>query len=332
MSDHPSSDRFTRRDSLAALAALLVAPSGRAQEAAWPSKPIRMVAPTTPGSGADIFCRLFSERLALGLKQTVVVDNKPGANGALALDAVMQQPADGYTLAFMSSSSTVINQAVQAKLRFDVLTDLVPIVQIGAGGIHLVVSPDFPARTLKEFIALVKARPGQYNYASWGIGSTGHLMMEWLKTQAGLDLRHVPYKSVPQIYQDMQGGVVQIAWVDATSSVSLIKSGKLRGLALSASRRGPALPDLPTLTEQGYRFEADAWYGIFAPKGTPPAVVSLVNQQIRQALVAPDLKDRFLQINMADAPLRSPQEFAAVVKADLKVWQDIARTTSIRTE
>lgn len=299
---------------------------------AWPTRPIRMIVPSAGGSGADQMCRVFSERLAQVLRQPVVVDNKPGANGILAADILVRQPGDGYTLGWFSSSSTVINQALQPRLSFDVVTDMVPIVQIGAGGIHLVAAPDFPAKNLQELVAVLRANPGKYNYATWGIGSTGHLMMEWLKSQAGLDVRHVPYKTVPQIYQDMQGGIVPIAWVDASSSVPLIKSGRLRGIALSASRRGPALPELATLTQQGMRFESDAWYGIFAPKGTPAHVVNTVNRHVREALVAPELKDRLLALNLGETPQRTPEEFARVVREDLKVWQDIARANNIKVE
>ncbi|WP_254789770.1 tripartite tricarboxylate transporter substrate binding protein [Variovorax sp. OV329] len=326
---------ISRRQILAALGGAAL--QGRvlaAAESPWPSRPIRMLVPSAGGSGADLMCRLFSDQLSQALGQPVVVDNKPGANGILAADLLVHQPGDGYTLGWLSSSSTVINQALQPKLPFDVTTDLVPVVQVGAGGIHLVVAPDFPAKNLAEFVAVVKARPADtYDYGSWGIGSTGHLMMEWLKAKAGLQIRHVPYKTVPQIYQDLQGGNIQIAWVDASSSVPLIKAGKLRGIAMSASRRGPQLPDLPTLTEQGYRFEADAWYGVFAPKGTPAPVVAAVNRHIRAALLAPALESRRFQLNLSqDTPQRSPEEFAQVVRQDLKVWQAIVRENGIRIE
>ena len=321
-----------RRSLLTLAAAGLLGVRGAQAQDAWPNRPIRMIVPSAGGSGADLMCRVFSERLAQMLRQPVVVDNKPGANGILAAEMLVRQPADGYTFAWLSSSSTVINQALQPKLPFNVITDMVPVVQVGAGGIHLVAAADFPAKNLQELIAVVRANPGKYNYASWGVGSTGHLMMEWLKSQAGLDIRHVPYKTVPQIYQDMQGGIVPIAWVDASSSVPLIKAGKLRGIAISASRRGPALPDLPTLTQQGMRFESDAWYGIFAPKGTPASMVATVNRHIREALVAPELKDRLLALNLSDTPPRLPDEFARVVRDDLKVWQDIVRSNNIKVD
>ncbi len=324
-----------RRRLLALLgAAGLAGATGVRAESAWPARPIRMVVPSGAGSGADLLCRLFSDALAQAVKQPVVVDNRPGANGVLAAEQLVRAAPDGYTLGWLSSSSTVINQAVQPNLSFDVARDTVPIVQVGVGGIALVVTPDLPARNLQEFIAAVKARPpGALNYASWGVGSTGHLVMEWVKAKAGLDLRHVPYKTMPQIYQDMQGGNIQIAWVDVSSSVPLIKSGKLRCLALSGTQRSPQMPQVQTLTQQGYRFDADAWYGVFAPRGTPAAVVEAVNRHVRAALVAPELKDRRMALNLDDnTPQRSPEDFGRLVREDLKLWQGIARDAGIKLD
>lgn len=327
----PSCRDLTRRQTLASLIASLGTVPTFAQ-ANWPNRPIRMIVPSGGGSGGDLMARTFGNALASGLHQPVVIDNKPGANGVLAIETVLQQPADGYTLAFLSSSYTVINQALQPKLPYDVVADLVPIVQIGAGGIHLVVTPDFPAKTLADFVALARANPGKYNYGSWGVGSTGHLMMEWLKSTARIDLRHIPYKTVPQIYQDMQGGNLTVAWVDASSSVSLIQTGRLRALAISGSRRGPAFPNLPTLTEQGFKFDSDAWYGIFARKGTPSVVINGVNEHVRAALKSDALQARFLQLNMAETPQRTPIAFAQTVKDDLAIWKGIVRDNNIQVE
>lgn len=324
-----------RRRFLTTIGALgLVGTAGAQAQSAWPGRPIRMIVPSAAGSGADLLCRLFSDALGQALMQPVVVDNKPGANGILAADQLVKAPPDGYTLGWLSSSSTVVNQAVQPNLSFDVTRDTVPIVQVGVGGIVLVVSPDFPARTLEEFVSVVKARPaGHFNYGSWGVGSTGHLVMEWFKARAGLDLRHVPYKTIPQIYQDMQGGNIQIGWVDVSSSVPLIKAGKVRAIAVSGTQRSPQTPEVPTLTQQGFRFDADAWYGVFAPKGTPASVVAQVNRHVRAALVAPELKDRRLSLNLDDkTPQRSPEEFARTVRDDLKIWQAVARESGVKLD
>ena len=298
----------------------------------WPARPVRLILPSAGGSGPDTIARIFAERLSRSLKQPVVVDNRPGANGVIGVDAVAKSAPDGYTLLFASSSSTVISQALLSKLPFDVTRDLVPVAQIFSGGIHLVVANDFPAQDLKTFVALVRANPGKYDYATWGPGSTGQLVMESLKRRNGLDIRHVPYKTINQIYQDIQGGRIHVAFVDATSSVPLIKAGKLRGIAITGSHRGPALPELRTMTEQGYPFDTDAWYGVFAPKGTPQSVVAAVHREILSTLSAPELRERFLQLNLVDPPLKTPEQFAQTVRVDLRVWQDIARANQIHLD
>ena len=321
-----------RRALLGGLAATLfgAAPSVRAQALAWPSRPIRMVLPSAGGSGPDVLARVLFERLARTLRQPIVIDNRPGANGALAVMEAVRAPGDGYTLLFASSSFTVINQALQPKPAFDTLTDLVPVAQIASGGIHLIVHADLPVHNLKELIALAKANPGKYDYATWGIGSTGQLAMEVIKTQAGIDLRHVPYKTVGQIYQDMQGGLVKIAFVDATSSLAQIRAGRIRAIAVTGSRRMPAPPELPTLAEQGIPFTTDAWYGVFAPKGTPGAIVETLHREIHAALAVPEVRERLLQLNLANLPLKTPAQFAQTVAEDLGVWRDIAQRHHIR--
>ncbi|WP_417282491.1 Bug family tripartite tricarboxylate transporter substrate binding protein [Comamonas sp.] len=323
----------TRRCILFALVALgtSLASNLHAQEA-WPKRPVRMVIASPGGSGPDVLLRVMTERVSQALKQPVVVDNRPGANGHLATIEVAKAPADGYTVLFASAAGTVVNQALQPDLALNVLAKFTPVAQIGAGGIHLVTSPDFPAANLQEFIAYVKANPGKLNYASWGVGSTGHLVMESLKNQYKLDVRHVPYKSVPQIYQDMGGGIIKVAFVDATSSLPLIKNGKLKALGNTGTARGPALPELATFTEQGVKFAADGWYGVFVPKGTPDAVVSRLHREFLKVMMDPAMKERLLQFNMAHPPLKSPEEFCKTVAADLLLWQSIVKTNGIRIE
>lgn len=322
-----------RRSFLFALATLCssLAPTLHAQEP-WPYRPIRMVIASPGGSGPDVLLRVMTERISQALKQPVVIDNRPGANGQLANVEVAKAPADGYTVLFASAAGTVVNQALQPNLAVNVLTKFIPVAQVGAGGIHLVISPDFPAANVQEFIAYVKANPGKLNYASWGVGSTGHLVMESLKKQYGLDIRHVPYKSVPQIYQDMGGGIIKVAFVDATSSIPLIKNGKLKALGNTGTARGPALPELATFTEQGVKFAADGWYGVFVPKGTPDEVVSRLHREFLKVMVDPAMKERLLQFNMANPPLKSPEDFGKTVAADLQLWQSIVKANDIRIE
>ncbi|WP_059410416.1 Bug family tripartite tricarboxylate transporter substrate binding protein [Cupriavidus basilensis] len=324
----------SRRDALRWLAWLgLGAVLHPARAAAtWPSRPIRLVVPASAGSGPDLFARPLAEVIGRRLGQPFVIDNKPGATGIIGNNIVAKAAPDGQTLLFTYAATVVINQTLQPKMPYDGLRDLTPVAQIGAGGNFLVVVPAFPARNLKEFVAHVRARPDAYDYASWGIGSGGHLTMEALRMQSGIRMRHVPYKSVPQILNDMQGGIVKVGWVDASSSLPLIRAGKLRVLAISGTRRGAATPDVPTMTEQGYPFDTDSWYGLFAPAGTPAAIVQRLNAEVNQALASADIRERFLQMNMTDPPIKTPEQFAQTVRDDVAVWGNVIRANHITVD
>lgn len=315
---------------LAAMTALCTV-SALAQEA-WPSRPITIVVGNAAGSGGDLLCRVLAVGLSVALKQPVVVDNRVGANSAIASQAVVRAKPDGYTLLFGNASSTVINQAIQKTAPFDARTDLAAIAQVGAGGVALVATPDFPASDMKEFIAAAKANPGKYDYASWGIGSQGHLVMEWIGHNNGIRMNHVPYKSITAITQDMQGGVVHVGFLDVASAMPLVKQGRLKVLGLTGSLRSPGLPSAPLMSEQGVDFTTDGWYGVFAPKGTPAPIVALLNQEVTRLLASPALRERLLQLNIADAPVKSPEAFARTVKDDLAVWEQIARSASIKVD
>ncbi|WP_035883993.1 Bug family tripartite tricarboxylate transporter substrate binding protein [Cupriavidus metallidurans] len=305
-------------------------PAGAA--ATWPSRPIRLVVPASAGSGPDLFARPLAEMIGKRLGQSFVIDNKPGATGIIGNDIVAKAAPDGQTLLFTYAATVVINQTLQPKMPYDGLRDLAPIAQIGAGGNFLVVAPDFPARNLKEFVAHIRARPDAYDYASWGIGSGGHLTMEALKMQTGIRLRHVPYKTVPQILNDMQGGVVRVAFVDTSSSLPLLRAGKLRALAVSGTRRGSASPDVPTMTEQGYPFDTNSWYGMFAPAGTPDAIVQRLNAEVNLALASAEMRERFMQLNMADPPIRTAAQFAQTVRDDVTAWGNVIRANHITVD
>jgi tripartite-type tricarboxylate transporter receptor subunit TctC len=317
----------------AALASGLAVPRrATAQGDAWPSRPIRLVVASGAGSGTDIFARLFAQRLGQVFGQPVVVDNRPGANGMIGNDMVAKARPDGYTLLFTYAASVVINATLQPKVPYDALKDLTPVAQIGSGGNFLVVSPQLPVHNLKEFVTYVRAHPDQLEYASWGVGSGGHLTMEALKAQTGLKIRHVPYKTVPQILTDMQGGIVKVAFVDSSSPLPLIRSGKLRALASSGTRRGPALPDLQTMTEQGYPFNADSWYGLFVPAGTPTEIVRRLNAEVNHALASPELNERFSTYNLGTPPIKTAQQFADTVRNDVRMWGEVIRAANVTPE
>ena len=314
----------------ASLVALSTIPLAAQQT--YPSKPITIMIGNSAGSGGDILCRTLAAGLSASLKQSVIVENRVGANSYLASLAVVNARPDGYTLLFGNASSTVINQAVQKHTRFDSRTDLAAIAQVGAGGIALVATPDFPAEGIKDFIALAKANPGKQNYASWGIGSQGHLVMEWLQHRSGFNMNHVPYKSITAITQDLQGGIINLGFTDVASAMPLVKQGRLKVLGLTGSLRSPGLPAAPLMSEQGVDFKTDGWYGVFAPKGTPPSVVALLNLEINRLLASPELRDRLLQLNIANAPLKSSEEFAQTVRDDLQVWEQIAQSSKIELD
>ena len=323
----------SRRDALRLLALVGLGTALRpARAAAWPARPIRLVVPASAGSGPDLFARPLTEAMGKRLGQPFVIDNKPGATGIIGNDIAAKAAPDGQTLLFTYAATVVINQTLQPKMPYDGLRDLVPVAQVGAGGNFLVVVPEFPAHNLKEFVAHVRARPDAYDYASWGIGSGGHLTMEALRMQTGIRMRHVPYKTVPQILNDMQGGIVKVGWVDTSSSLPLIRAGKLRALAISGTRRGSATPDVLTMTEQGFPFDTNSWYGLFAPAGTPAAIVERLNAEVHRALASADMRERFVQMNMADPPIKSAAQFAQTVRDDVAAWGNVIRANHITVD
>lgn len=329
----PSAHATGRRRLLRAAAALPMAmhvPSLFAQQ--WPARPIRFVVASAAGSGGDIIARILTDGLSRRLGQSVIVDNRPGATGIIATEAVVRSPPDGYTLLFTYAAAIAVNHTLQPKLSYDTFKDLAPIAQVGAGGNVLVVSPDLPVTNLREFVDYMKLHPDKYNYGSWGIGSGGHLVMEGLKMQTGVRLNHVPYTSMPQIYNDMQNGAIKVAFVDSASSAPLLKAGKIRGLAISGSHRAPLLPTVATMTEQGFPFDTDAWYGVFAPGGTPAPIIERLNGDINALLNSPETRNRLAAVNLSDPPIKSVAEFTATLHTDVDTWKQIIRTAHIRLE
>lgn len=303
-----------------------------AQSAEWPdARPIRIVSPGAPGAGSDLFARMFAELLGQTLKQRIIVDNKPGANGIIGNDAVAKAAPDGYTLLFSYAAAIVMNQALQPNLPYNALTDLQPVAQIGAGGTYLLVGPDIPANNLKEFVALIKANPGKYDYASWGIGSGGHMQMEWLMMHSGLKMNHVPYKATAPMVADLNAGVVKIGFADTASTTPLVKAGRLKAIAISGTRRSPGLPDLPTMAEQGFPLQIDAWYCMMAPARTPMAIVRRLNAEVNRILEDPANAARFGSLNFAlPAPIKSPEQFGQTIREDIDLWRQVVKTADIK--
>lgn len=324
--------RFTTT-ALTVLAAPCFGSGARAQAAdGWPSRPIRLIVPGLPGAASDVFARVLAERLGPVLKQPVLVDNRPGASGMLATKAVMQTPADGYTLLYATASSTVMVAALKPDLGVDFTKDLEPVAATFFGGVLLAVNPEVPAKNLKELVALVRAHPDQYSYASWGIGSNGHLTMEWLKAQTGMQVQHVPYKGIAPILTEMSTGIVKIGWVDLVGALPFIQSGKIRAIAANGTVRTAQLPGVPTMAEQGFPFPGTGWQGVFAPKGTPPAIIGRLNAEINKILSTPEIRDLTVRLNVEPPQARSIEQFRALLVRDFEVWRKIVVDGKIKAE
>jgi tripartite-type tricarboxylate transporter receptor subunit TctC len=316
-----------------AFAAACVATAAHAQGPdAYPDKPVTLVVPTAPAGGTDTIARIFAEALGKALGQTFIVDNRPGANGILGAEIVARAAPDGQRLLFTYAAAMVVNPSLYKKLSYDPVKDFAPVAQIGRGGNLLLVRKDLPVKTIQEFVAYAKARPDKLNYCSWGAGSGGHLAMESLKKQAGLVMTHVPYKGSGPCVQDLVGGQVDAAFADISSTVEIVRAGRIRALANSGPSRIPMLPDVPTMTESGYPFKNYAWYGVLAPAKTPPAIVKKLNEAVNQALRDPALVRRMHELNFNDLPQNTPEQFAATIRQDLQDWGALVKDIGLTLE
>jgi tripartite-type tricarboxylate transporter receptor subunit TctC len=305
----------------------------QAQSPQWPSRPVKIVVPGTGGSGPDVMARIFTEALSKTFGQPFIVDNKAGANGVIASEAVAQAPKDGHTLLLTYAGAHVVNQFIVDKISYDVTKDFAAIAQIGAAGTLLMVRQELPVRDLKEFVAYVRSKPADsVTYGSWGIGSGGHLNMEALAYQAGLKLRHVPYKAAPAAIADLLGGHIEASFAVASTALPHIKAGKLKALAISGPYRSPSTPETRTMTEQGIKMDLVAWYGLFAPSGTPPAIVNALGREVNRIIAAPENSERWRQLGFAEMPVRTPEQFTELVSQDLKEWGAVVRSANIRAE
>lgn len=313
---------------LAATALALLAPLAHAQ-GSYPDRPITLVVPTAPAGGSDTIGRFIGERLSKVLKQSVVIDNKAGANGVIGTDNVIRAPADGYRLLFTYTAAQVVNPAIMRKPPYDPVKDLAPIGQIGRGGNFVVVNPQLPVKNFKELVDYARANPDKLSYCSWGTGSGGHLLMEYLKKQAGMVMTHIPYKGTAPCVQDIVAGQLMVGTADVSSTVELVKSGKIRAIGYGGASRLPRLPDVPTLTESGYTFNAYSWYGLFAPAATPRPVVQKLNAALLEVLKDPATVERMAEYNFVDLPLTTPEQFAETVRKDAQVWGDLAKSLNL---
>jgi len=312
------------------LLSLLICTSVFAQS--YPSKPVRLIVPFAPGGATDVIGRLTALKLSDGLGQQVTVDNRPGANGNIGTEMAAKATPDGYTLVMSYDGTLAINPSVYRKMPFDPQKDLVPIGAVGQLPLLMLVNAEFPAKSVAEFIAWAKANPGKVNYSGAGYGSSGHLAAELLRQRTGIEIVHVNYKGGGQAVTDLLGGQIQMLMTGLTTVEGHIKSGKLRPLAFTSSKRIPGLPEVPTFTEAGYPgLVSYSWYGILGPVGTPAEVVKKVNAEINKLLLQQDVRDRLSALGVE--PLGgTPEHFAQMIRDDSTKWAKVVKEAAISIE
>src|SRR6267378_4481661 len=321
---------------IAAALFVAVAFSGGAAAQAWPEKPVRFVVGFTPGGPSDILARALGQKLADSRGQQVVIENRPGAGGNIAAELVAKSAPDGTTWLLGNNSILATNQSLYAKLGYDPVRDFAPVALVAIQPNILVVNPNVPASSVKELIALAKAKPGELNYASSGAGAAAHLAAELFKTMAGVDMVHVPYKGAQPALTDVIAGRAQLMFATSASVIPYIKAGRLRPLAVTSSQRSPSVPDLPTVSEAGAEsglrgFEAVTWHGVVVPRATPDPLVVRLNADIGKALGARDLRERLESLGAELAP-GTPRDFADYIAREIPKWAKVVKDSGARAE
>jgi tripartite-type tricarboxylate transporter receptor subunit TctC len=315
---------------LAAGTAALPALARIARAQTFPARPVRIIVGLAPGGGTDIVARLIGQWLSERLGQSFVIENRPGAAGNIATEAVVNASPDGYTLLAISPGAA-INASLYDKLNFDFLRDIAPVAGIIRVANVMAVTPSLPVKTVPEFIAYAKANPDKISYGSAGVGSSNHLSGELLKMMAGVAMVHVPYRGAAPALTDVIGGQVQAIFSSVTSTVEYIKAGKVRALAVTSTTRSQVLPDVPTVADFVPGYEASNWWGIGAPKATPAAIVDLLNKEINAAFADPKIKARLA--DLGGPPLAgSPADFGKLIADETAKWGKVIRAANIKAE
>jgi len=316
-----------RRTALFGGIAVLLALAAPAPAADYPSRPVILVVAFTPGGPSDVLARIVGKKMSELLGQPFVIENRPGAGGNIAADSVAHATADGYTLLMGNNSILATNEALYKHISYSPQKDFIPITLIGTQANILVVNNDVPAKSLKELIALAKAQPGKINFASSGYGAAAHLAGELFKTEAQVDIVHVPYKGAAPALQDVIAGHDQMMFATAASVVGQINGGQVRALAVTTLKRTAVLPDLPTMDEAGLKgFEAGTWHGLVAPAGTPPQVVAVLHETAVKALHDPGVQASLAKLGV-DIVGDTPKEFEAYIKAEIPKWTAIVKAS-----
>lgn len=315
---------------LAALICIAPVRPGHAQQA-YPAKPIRFISPFAPGGGNDIISRAIAQKLSENVRQQVIVDNRPGANGIIGTEVAARSAPDGYTIVLIPSGHAV-NASLHRKLPYDSIRDFTPITLVGSSPLILAVHPSLPVKNVKDLAALAKARPEQLTYGSAGIGSSGHLGGALFSVLTGTKMVHVPYKGMSLAITDVIAGQVSLVFGTSASVMQHARSGRLRALATTGAKRSPALPDLPTVAEAGVPgYEAGLWYGYVGPARIPADIVRRLNSEIVAVLKSPEVRDRLASQGVDPSP-STPEEFGQLMVTDLERWAKVVQRAGIRLE
>jgi tripartite-type tricarboxylate transporter receptor subunit TctC len=316
-----------------AIAALSMVIVAGAHAQSYPAKPIRFIVPYLAGGAGDIYARTMGQKLYEAMGQTVIIDNRPGANGIIGTDLLAKSPPDGYTIVMGNSAPFVLNPSLYSKLPYDPVRDFAPVTQGTYYGYVLVLHPSVPAKNIAELVALAKARPGQIAYGSTGTGGANHLAGEFLAMMTGVRLTHVPYKGSAAALADVLGGQLPMMFDTLITSIPQLKAGKLRAIGFSGARRAAQLPDVPTMDELGLKgFEVSSWQGILAPAGTPQSVVERLYAETVKALKMPDVIERLATQGGNELIGSTPAQFAALIKAEIVKYGKAIREAGIRIE
>ena len=301
-------------------------------QTAWPAKPIRYIVPFAPGGTTDILARVVGEKLAIALGQPIVIENKPGQGGSAGAAELARAAPDGYTIGGGTISSHAINATLYDKLSYDPVTSFAPITLYATLPNMLVLHPSVPATNVREFIALLKANPEKYSFGSAGNGTSQHISGELFKTQAGVKMQHIPYRGSGPMVTELLGGTLPAAFDNITTVMQHVKSGKLRGLAVTAAQRSNIAPDIPTLAESGLAgFDISSWQAVFAPAGTPPAIVARLQTEIARILKLPEVQKRFSELGLEPGGMPSA-ELATLVKNDVARLGKVVRDSGAKAE
>ncbi len=325
-----SSRKFAHSACIALLAAFGANAGVLAQS--YPARPVRILVPFPAGSGVDILARMVGNPLAEAWNQAVVVDNRPGASGAIACELAAKAPPDGYTLLLGNASSLAMAPSLQAHVAYDPVKSFAPVTQITSSANVLVVHPSLPATTVPALIALLKAKPGQLTYGSGGNGSSPHLSAELFRSMTGVNFVHVPYKGTPQLITDLLGGQIHMSFTSLVSALPYIGQHRFRALGVTSLKRAASLPDVPTISEAGLKgYEVTVWQGMLAPAGTPRPIVDQLNSQIAKILHATDTRERLALQGLEPAP-NKPDEFAAYIAAEVVKWGKVIKQSGMSAD